>query len=617
MSAPRLSVLVVAADSRDAAFVRRVLEDSGDRVVTAGDVPEALGKLAQAAVDVALVSLSLPRGDGLALVHHLRALYPGLDVVAMSRPDEMEEASSAMALGVLTTIVTPLTGDEIRVAADRSRERRALIAERARLSASLSSSARRGEVCARAASFVTEIDPIAVAKKVLEVCAGEVDSRARAFYVAEQSQGTLMRLCAEGDSALLPERMTDDSFSATPVAPVELRGDELHIALIHQGSAVGRVLMKLHLARPLDDGTAELLSLIAYMASAAFVASRRTDAIVRGGIRDVETAAYTFAYFGDLASREIERAQRHHRPFALLTLHFAGMSGLGELLGSLELSALRKTTTQAVLSAVRESDVVARVDDDEQYLLLPETGRLGALACRRRVLERLRRVPLEQSALAAPAKARLEQVFERISVGVSVFPVDGRDLGELLKLSRKRSERTRHGDWQKLALSGRSFWESVEQLLPSADSPTAQNGAGAGASTTLTPQAITQIALSLIRDAQRERILGTLYLSGDADMSAQVARQVLASQDQSLRTWLLGPAHSVRDPAAEIRLPLTDSRLKTTAMILWMTERGGYCLLAKKDPNGTLSTYHSSDLDLVEGLVNALQSTYHLQPELR
>jgi hypothetical protein len=52
-------------------------------------------------------------------------------------------------------------------------------------------------------------------------------------------------------------------------------------------------------------------------------------------------------------------------------------------------------------------------------------------------------------------------------------------------------------------------------------------------------------------------------------------------------------------------------------MILWMTERGGYCLLGKKEPNGTLSTYHSSDLDLVEGLVNALQSTYHLQPELR
>ncbi|HEX6243203.1 MAG TPA: response regulator, partial [Polyangiales bacterium] len=207
MSAPRLSVMVVAGDPRDAAFVRRVLEDSGDRVTSAGDVPEALSKLAQSQVDVALVSLSMPRGDGLALVHHMRALYPSLDVVAMSRPDEMEDAGSAMALGVLTTIITPLSGDEIRVAVDRARERRALIVERARLSASLGSSVRRTEVVARATSFITEVDPLGVARRVLEVCGGELDSRARGFYVAEQSQGRLMRLAAEGDVGLLPEQL--------------------------------------------------------------------------------------------------------------------------------------------------------------------------------------------------------------------------------------------------------------------------------------------------------------------------------------------------------------------------------------------------------------------------
>jgi GGDEF domain-containing protein len=414
--------------------------------------------------------------------------------------------------------------------------------------------------------------------------------------------------------------------------PVQVRHDELRLALIHQGSAVGRVIFKLPpdarsagsaVARPLDDGVAELLSLVACMAAASFVAARRTDAIMRGGIRDVETSAYTFAYFGDLASREIERAQRHHRPFALLTLHLSAgqhdptrsMSSLGELLSAHEMSQLRKSTTQAVLSAVRESDVVARVDDDEQYLLLPETGRLGALACRRRILERLRRLPLEQNALSSLVKQRLEALFAEASVGVSVFPVDGRDLGELLKLSRKRSERTRHSDWQKLSLSGRTFWESVEQLLPNQPDDAAHGGLGA--ITTLSSEAISRIALGLIRDAQRERILGTLYLAGDAELSAQVARMVAGGQDHSLRTWLLGPAHSVRDPAAEIRLPLTDARLKTTAMILWMTERGGYCLLGKRTASGLFLTYHSADLDLVEGLVNALQSTYHLQPELR
>lgn len=613
MSAPRLSVMVVAGDPRDGAFVRRVLEDSGDRVLNAADVPEALAKLAQASVDVALVSLSMPRGDGLALVHHLRALYPSLDVVAMSKPDELEDASSAMALGVLTTLVAPLTGDEIRVAVDRARERRALIAERARLSASLASSARRSALWARAAALLTEGDPLSVAKRVLALCAGEVDGRARGFYVADPSQGLLTRIAAEGESALLPERLADVDFDAHARDPISVRGDELTLELAHQGTPVGRVLVKLGATEPFDDGVREILGMLACLASAAFVAARRTDAIVRGGIRDVETSAHTFAYFGDLASREIERAQRHHRSFALLTLHFASLSGFGERLSQVELSALRRSTTEAVLSAVRESDVVARVDDDEQYILLPETGRLGALACRRRILERLRRVPLELASLAAPDKQQLEAVFADVSVGVAVFPVDGHDLGELLKFSRKRSERTRKGDWQRFGLDGAGFWESVEKLL---GAPAAAAG-GVGAAADLPAADLTPIALALIRDAQRERIAGTLYLAGDAELSTQVARLVLSSQEQSLRTWLLGPAHSVRDPAADIRLPLTDARLKTTAMVLWMTERGGYCLLGRREPNGRLAVYHSSDLDLVEGLVNVLQSTYHLQPELR
>ncbi|MEI9953860.1 MAG: hypothetical protein WDO74_34000 [Pseudomonadota bacterium] len=42
-----------------------------------------------------------------------------------------------------------------------------------------------------------------------------------------------------------------------------------------------------------------------------------------------------------------------------------------------------------VLTAVRDTDVLARVDANEFYLLLPETGGLGAHACRRRILAEL------------------------------------------------------------------------------------------------------------------------------------------------------------------------------------------------------------------------------------
>ena len=115
----------------------------------------------------------------------------------------------------------------------------------------------------------------------------------------------------------------------------------------------------------------------------------------------------------------------------------------------------------------------------------------------------------------------------------------------------------------------------------------------------------------------RDKIAGTLYLAGDGELSSAVARMVTTAGDIALRAWLLGPSSSLRDPAAEIRLPLPDSRLKQTALILCITERGGYCLVARRGEGDQVEAYHSSDLELVEGLVNALQSNYHLQPELR
>ena len=54
-------------------------------------------------------------------------------------------------------------------------------------------------------------------------------------------------------------------------------------------------------------------------AGALALALRKADSSAREGIKDPETSAYTFAYFVDVAGREIERARRYDRRFGLLT----------------------------------------------------------------------------------------------------------------------------------------------------------------------------------------------------------------------------------------------------------------------------------------------------------
>ena len=52
-------------------------------------------------------------------------------------------------------------------------------------------------------------------------------------------------------------------------------------------------------------------------------------------------------------------------------------------------------------------------------------------------------------------------------------------------------------------------------------------------------------------------------------------------------------------------------------VLLALSEIGGYMLVARRLTDDTLLAYHAADLDLVDGLITALQTAYHLQPEVR
>ena len=81
---------------------------------------------------------------------------------------------------------------------------------------------------------------------------------------------------------------------------------------------------------------------------------------------------------------------------------------------------------------MRDTDVLARVDEREFYLLMPETGGVGraelppAGACSRQQ--------------RAPA-ARVRGAFRPSSrIGVSTYPHDGTDLSRLLRAAKRRAE---------------------------------------------------------------------------------------------------------------------------------------------------------------------------------
>jgi PAS domain S-box-containing protein len=102
-------VLVVDDEAGICNAARLVLETAGYRVLLAGDGSEALMRLAQNAADVSLMltDLMMPLMDGMALIHALRTILPGLPVIASTGLGEKPNLAQLQALRVTTVLRKP------------------------------------------------------------------------------------------------------------------------------------------------------------------------------------------------------------------------------------------------------------------------------------------------------------------------------------------------------------------------------------------------------------------------------------------------------------------------------------------------------------------------------
>lgn len=340
--------------------------------------------------------------------------------------------------------------------------------------------------------------------------------------------------------------------------------------------------------RDLDAGLASMIG--AMPANAALITEIRTaierciqhERSERALIQDATTSAYSFAYFVDLAGREIDLARRHGRRFALLTV---------DAMGDYDARAL----VENVLSSIRDTDVVARADERELLLLLPETGSKGARTLRRRILDK---VQVQVGAHRAPP----------VRVGIASFPFDGEDLSRLLRMARRRAERWSPWDANVAAnqllheamtwLSAPKKTESVGPLIP-LEVPLREGWS---------------LFDTIVREATRG---GDATIAIHASQASTDAPLGLAQGVRAATVEAMGsPSGVVREVAANnkdvLSLMTGVSRLSDGAsfgnleVVAVLAEHASYGLLGRVD-DGRLIALHGHELPVVEALINGLE----------
>jgi len=106
-------------------------------------------------------------------------------------------------------------------------------------------------------------------------------------------------------------------------------------------------------------------------------------------VTDDLTRLYNSRYLNQVLRRETKRASRSGRPLSLLFIDLDGFKGVNDTHGHLCGSKALMEAAGLIRHCARETDVVARFGGDEFSLILPDTGREGAVSVATRIRERI------------------------------------------------------------------------------------------------------------------------------------------------------------------------------------------------------------------------------------
>lgn len=186
---------------------------------------------------------------------------------------------------------------------------------------------------------------------------------------------------------------------------------------------------------PVWIALAAALALAASAAAGAAAASRRARrnaaqfaAMSAQALTDPLTGVLNRRGFLDAAERELARARRYDRAFALAYIDVRGLKGVNDSEGHLAGDELLRQAAGLLKESARGDDVVGRIGGDELALLLAEQSTDGAAAVAARIREQ---VPERRAAL------QLRRPWD-LTIGTAAYPDDGSTIEELLAAADRR-----------------------------------------------------------------------------------------------------------------------------------------------------------------------------------
>ncbi|GIV96238.1 MAG: hypothetical protein KatS3mg057_0895 [Herpetosiphonaceae bacterium] len=140
---------------------------------------------------------------------------------------------------------------------------------------------------------------------------------------------------------------------------------------------------------------------------------------------DSKTELWNARHFNQLFQAEMERAQRFHRPLALIMADLDLLRDINNTYGHLAGDAVLKGVGKIIRQSIREYDIAGRFGGEEFAIALPETEPQEALV----VAERIRQAVIAEAFRAPTIR---EPIRATMSLGLACFPYDAQTMTSLV-----------------------------------------------------------------------------------------------------------------------------------------------------------------------------------------
>ncbi len=154
------------------------------------------------------------------------------------------------------------------------------------------------------------------------------------------------------------------------------------------------------------------------------VQKKEKQAIRRLAYYDSLTKLPNRLLFYERMFHEIKRVKRKHGKMALAMMDLDGFKNINDQYGHLAGDKLLRTVSKRLAKAIRESDTVARFGGDEFTFIFPE---IKSIQDAETLTNKLRQ------AIRKPVKIGSGKIRISASIGIAIFPDDGKTLKSLLK----------------------------------------------------------------------------------------------------------------------------------------------------------------------------------------